>query len=100
MLSTLFGAISVFLAKLFVAKLAIRIAAVIALTACGAALMTSFNTYVAPMVQAMFTSEYGQFLGLAFPPIAGTVIASITGLWLAVSTYALQSRAIRLTANM
>lgn len=99
MLATIFGSLAGFLAKLFVAKLAIRITAVAALTAVGGVLMTVFNTQVAPLVQQIFASEYGQFVGLAFPPIAGTCVAAITAVWLACASYKLQSRAIRVTAN-
>lgn len=100
MISSLFGALSAFLVKLFLAKLAIRIAAVAAIVAVGTVLMTAFNNQVAPLVARMFQSQYGQFVGLAFPPVAGTCIAAITAVWLACSTYALQVRAIRTTANM
>jgi hypothetical protein len=100
MVATLFGALSAFLAKLFVAKLAIRVAGVAAIVAIGAALMTTFNNYVAPLVGQLFSTQYGQFLGLAFPPISGTCIAAIAGVWAACTTYALQKRAIVLTANL
>ena len=65
LISTLFSALGAFLVKLFVAKLAIRIAAVAAIVAAGTALMTAFNGFVSPLVAAMFSSQYGQFLGLA-----------------------------------
>lgn len=100
MIQTLFSALAVFLAKLFLAKLAIRIAAVAAIVACGTALMTAFNSQIAPMVAAMFNTQYGQFLGLAFPPIAGTCMMAITAVWLACTTYSLQVRAIKVTADM
>lgn len=100
LIQTLFGALATFLAKLFLAKLAIRIAAVSAIVAAGGVLMTAFNNQVAPMVAQMFNSEYGQFIGLAFPPIAGTCIAAITAVWFACTTYSLQVRAIKVTANM
>lgn len=97
---SLFSALGVFLAKLFAAKLAIRLAAVAALTAIGVGLMNVFNTQIAPLVVALFSTQYGQLLGLVFPPIAGTCIAVISTLWLACATYRLQARAIKLTASM
>jgi len=100
MVSALFGALSVFLAKLFVAKLVVRIAGVAAITACGVALMAAFNMHLAPLVADMFSSPYGQFIGLAFPPIAGTCMATMMALWLAVTTYAVQVRAIKLTSSL
>ena len=100
LISTLFSALGAFLVKLFVAKLAIRIAAVAAIVAAGTALMTAFNGFVSPLVAAMFSSQYGQFLDLAFPPISGTCIAAFTGCWLACATYRLQVRAVNVTAGM
>lgn len=100
MITTLFTALATFLAKLFLAKLAIRVAAVAAIIAVGSSLMVTFNSYLAPLVAQMFQSEYGQFIGLAFPPIAGTCVAAISALWVACTTYAIQVRAIRVTADM
>lgn len=100
LLSTLFTALGGFMVKVFLARLAIRIAAVAAIVAAGSALMLTFNSYVAPIIGALFSTQYGQFLGLAFPPIAGTCIAAFMGVWLACATYRLQVRAINATAGM
>lgn len=100
MVSAFFTALGGFLAKLFIARVAVRIAAVAAITALGAVLMALFNSVVAPMVSAMFTTQYGQFLGLAFPPVSGTVIAGITAVWLGCTTYKLQVQAVKVTANI
>lgn len=98
--SSLFTALGSFLLKLFVARLVIRVAAVGAIIAAGSALMVTFNSQVAPLVSAMFNSQYGQFLGLAFPPISGTCIAAFTAVWLGCMTYRLQVRTITATAGM
>lgn len=100
LIATLFTALGGFLLKLFAARLAIRIAGVAAIVAAGSALMAAFNGYVAPLVGAMFQSQYGQFLGLAFPPIAGTCIATFTAVWMACLTYRLQVRTISASAGM
>lgn len=96
----LFSALGVFLAKMFAAKLAIRVLGVAALTALGAGLLTTFNNAIVPLVAALFQTSYGQFLGLAFPPISGTVITVYLSAMLAVATYRLQARAVTLTAGM
>lgn len=98
--SSLFSALGIFLAKLFAAKLAIRVAGVVALTAIGGTLMAAFNSHIAPLVATAFSTQYGQVIGLAFPPIAGTCIATIMALWIACVTYKMQARAISLTAGM
>jgi len=98
--SSLFSAFGVFLAKLFAGRLALRLMGVTALTALGAALLVTFNGYIAPLVAMAFTTSYGQFIGLAFPPVAGTVLTLYFTAWIAVQTYKLQARAVALTASM
>ena len=98
--SSLFSALGVFLAKLFAARLALRLMGVTALTALGAGLLATFNGYIAPLVAMAFSTSYGQFIGLAFPPVAGTVLTLYFTAWIAVQTYKLQARAVALTASM
>lgn len=98
--SSLLASLSVFLAKMFAIRLAVRLVGVAAIVAAGTALTATFNAFVAPLVQQIFTTQYGQFLGLVFPPIAGTVVASLMALWLAIITYKWQVRAIALSASL
>jgi len=100
MVSGFFTALSAFMAKVFIARVALRIAAVAAIGAFGAVLMALFNTVVSPMVAAMFQTSYGQLIGLAFPPVAGTVLAGITAIWIGCTTYKLQVHAVKVTANI
>ena len=97
---SMLGELGKFLAKIFVAKAAVRIGGVAALSAFAAGLVTTFNGYIAPLVAMLFNTQYGQFLGLAFPPISGTVITIYMSAVLAVGTYKLQVRAVSLTAGM
>ncbi len=99
-IGALFTALSGFLLKLFVARVAIRVAAVAAMAALGTGLMVSFNQFVAPLVGAMFSTEYGQLLGLVFPPLSGTVCVGILALWSSCLTYKLSVQAIKATANI
>lgn len=100
MVSAFFTALASFLARLFAAKVAVRLAAVAALATLGGALMLTFNGIVAPLVAGIFSTQYGQLLGLAFPPVAGTVLTGIATLWGACTTYKLQERAIKVTAGI
>jgi len=100
LVQTLFGALASFLARMFAFRIALRLAAVLAITALGTALMATFNLLVTPLAAALFSTTYGQLLGLAFPPIAGTCLAAISGLWMAVTTYRLQVEAIKVTAGI
>lgn len=96
----LFTALGGFLLKLFVARVAIRVAAVAAVMALGASMFTAFNMAVAPLVAMVFSHPYGQFLGLLFPPIAGTIITALLAAWASVKTYQVQRRAIEITAGI
>lgn len=100
MVGTLFTALGGFLLKMFVAKVAIRVAAVAAITFFGAALLATFNYQVAPLMAQAFNTQYGQVLGLAFPPIAGTCIAALLAIYAACSLYKLQVKMTLATAGV
>lgn len=74
----------------------------LAVTAFGlalTALMTGFNLLVTPFVAAMFATQYGQFIGLAFPPISGTCIAGMGTAWGACALYKLKVQSIKMSAS-
>lgn len=96
----LFSALGAFLVKIFVAKIAIRVVAVTAILGLYSGLLVVFNALIAPLIAQVFANEYGQFLGLLFPPVAGTILAMLLGFYLTVKTYQLQARAIALTAGV
>jgi len=100
LISTFFSALSVFLANRFAARVATRLAALGTMATLGTALIVAFNAVVAPLVAGIFAHEYGQLLGLAFPPIAGTCIGGFTSLWLACMPYKFNIQAVKLTANI
>jgi len=99
-IQALFTALGAFLLKLFVARLALRVVGVGAIVAAGAALMALFNSVVAPLVAQAFSTSFGQVIGLAFPPIAGTCLAAFTAVWSACGLYSLNRRAIMLTSGV
>ena len=102
--AALFGAFStafgLLIAKVVAVKVAARAMGVAAFVLLSLALVATFNTAISPLVGALFSTQYGQFLGLLFPPIAGTVTATLMSFWLVVMAYRLQTRAIALTANV
>lgn len=65
-------------------ELAMRLAAALAVAAGYVAAVVLFSTGIKPLIGALFATSYGQVLGLAFPPIAGTVLAALAALWLAL----------------
>lgn len=63
------------------AEQAVRLTAVGLLAAAYVACVAFWTTIVDPLIGALFSTVYGQLLGLAFPPLSGTVIAGLVGLW-------------------
>lgn len=78
-----------------VAKLGVRITVVGVIAAAYVALALAFSVLVNPLLGSLFSSEYGQLWGLAFPPIAGSVVAGLVGLWIAVRTFRYTREAVR-----
>jgi hypothetical protein len=98
-MSTLFGGLASFLAQMWAKKVVVAGLAVAAFALALTALLAVFNQLVAPLVQAMFTTQYGQFLGLAFPPISGTCMTSIGLCWGACALYKLKMQSIKMSAS-
>lgn len=60
---------------------AIRLAAVLVLAGLYIAAVTAFTVFISPLLSQLFSTGYGNVLGLAFPPVAGTVIVGYGALW-------------------
>lgn len=71
---------------------AIRITIVAAVAAVYVALVTLFNTTVGPLLSSLFATSYGTVIGLAFPPISGTVVTGLAVLWAAKVGYSYVER--------
>jgi hypothetical protein len=99
LLATLFGGVASFLVAIFAKKFAVAAAAVAALAVATVALMAAFRSLVAPLVANAFNTQYGQFIGLAFPPAAGNCLATIALCWSACALYRWQVTAIKLSAS-
>lgn len=97
-LANIFGGFAAWIAvevgKWITKKGTVRVFAGGGIVALTAALVATFNALISPMAAAMFSTQYGQFLGLAFPPIAGTCIATIITAWTAVHVYRFKRRRI------
>lgn len=66
---------------------AIRITIVAAVGAVYVSLVTLFNSTIEPLIGALFATSYGAVIGLAFPPIAGSVVSALAILWAAKIGY-------------
>lgn len=62
----------------------IKITAALILAAAYIICVTLFTNYVSPLIGQLFNTTHGYVIGLAFPPIAGTVIAGFVGLWVSI----------------
>lgn len=99
LLSSLFGGIASLVALLWAKKISVTVVAVLAFAAALLALMATFNFLVAPLVQSMFSTSLGQFIGLAFPPIAGSCLAGLGTCWGACALYKLKIQSIKMSAS-
>ena len=90
------GGIVTFATLFLTTKYALRIAAVLVLAALYIAAVALFSAFVSPLIGALFNTGYGQFIGLAFPPIAGTVVAGLAGLWVALVGFTYYQRFARI----
>jgi len=99
LIASLFGGLATFLAQMWAKKIVVAGLAVAAFAVALGVLMAVFNGLVAPLVQSMFSTQYGQFIGLAFPPISGTCLTSIVSCWGACALYKLKMQSIKLTAS-
>jgi hypothetical protein len=99
LLVSLFTGLGGLFSAIFGAQIAVRLAAVAALVTFGVTLLAVFNATVAPIASAVFSTSYGQLLGLAFPPIAGTCVAAIAACWSACALYGIQRRALSMVAG-
>lgn len=99
LISSLFGGVASFIAMLWAKKLAVTAVAVVAFAASLTVLMAAFNLIVTPLIASMFSTQFGQFLGLAFPPAAGTCLASLATCWGACALYKLKIQSIKMSAS-
>ena len=84
LLSSIGTSIFTLIASLVGAKLAVRLLAVATLATAYVSGVVLFSTTIAPWISSVFTSQYGQLLGLLFPPVSGTVLAALSAYWASV----------------
>ena len=82
-LSSIFGLV----AAITGAKVAVRLLAVASVAALYVASVLAFSNIIAPWLAVVFSSQYGQLLGLLFPPVAGTVLAALASYWGTVAAF-------------
>lgn len=100
LLAGFFPALTAFLLRMFAAKLIMLTIGLSLLAGLGYGFVAFFTETVTPLLQQMFSTQYGQFLGLAFPPAAGTCVATMAMAVTFVSAYKLKVRYVKLATGM
>lgn len=99
LLTSLFSGFAAFLAQYLSKKVVTVGLAVAAFALALGVLMAAFSFIVSPIVAQLFNTSYGQFIGLAFPPMAGTCLAAISAAWTACALYKLKVQSIKMSAS-
>lgn len=94
LMASLFGSLVSFFMQFMTKKLAVTVSLLSALTAITGVLLAAFNAIVSPLAASVFSTDYGQFLGLAFPPVSGNCLAAMGATWAACTLYGWQLRAM------
>ena len=85
LLASVGSGIYALIAAIVGAKIATRLTAVAALAAIYISCIAFFMGLIEPWLATLFSSTYGQLLGLLFPPIAGSVLAGLGAYWTCVA---------------
>lgn len=94
LLVSLFSGLGSFLASFLSKKAAFGVAAAATLGTLYGAMVVFMNNAVAPILSSLFNTQYGQFIGLAVPPLAGTCLGIIASTWAACTLYSWQKKAL------
>lgn len=96
LLVTLFSGLAQFFVQFVSRKVAIGAAAVAALGVITLALLATMRGVIQPLAAALIPDQYNSFIGLAFPPIAGTCVTTLGVVWGATTLYGWQRKALDL----
>lgn len=98
LLTSLFSGAAQFLVQFVSRKVAVATVAIAALATTTGVLLVAFNALINPLLSGLFVTAYGQALGLAFPPVAGSCLTTLGTAWTACALYSWQIRAVNLAA--
>jgi len=80
-------------------KSAISLLAVTTIGSLYVASVVAFSSMISPWLSSVFDSQYGQLLGLLFPPVSGTILASLATYWTLIISYRYASSMTKLTMS-
>lgn len=84
LLTYLFGSVLSFFSIFTSAKIAVRLTAVTFLAGIYLSCVVYYTTMIGPWLLDLFSTQYGQFLGLLFPPVSGSVLAGLSAYWICI----------------
>lgn len=96
---SMLGGLATFFASFLTRKVAVVAAAVTTFGALMVGALLAFNVAMVPILGNLFATSYGQFLGLAFPPAAGQVMAILGANWAAVALFQWQRQALLISVQ-
>lgn len=91
-----FYAFSVFILG---AKWGLRLTAAMTIAGLYVACALTFTVMIGPWLAGMVSTAYGALLGLLFPPVAGTVIASLGTWWACILAKKHTVRLLKMTVG-
>jgi len=84
---------------MFGAQWAIRITAATTIAGLYVACALTFTLMIVPWLSAFAATQFGILLGLLFPPLAGTVVASLGTFWACILAKRYTVRLIKMTVS-
>jgi hypothetical protein len=92
-------AITSFLTRVLAGQVGFKLLALGAFAVLAASMVAFFNAAISPLAASVFNTQYGQLLGLAFPPVAGSCIATLLGAIVFAVAYRLKMQFLRTAAG-
>ena len=75
--ATIFAQAGAIITAILTVLIGLKLLKITALATLYIATVIAFTAFVHPLMQSIFSSPYGQLLGLVFPPISGTVLTGL-----------------------
>lgn len=92
-------AITSFLTRVLAGQISFRLFTLTTFFILSASIVGFFNAAISPLASNIFNTQYGQFLGLAFPPVAGTCVATLLGAIVFAVAYRFKMQFLRTAAG-
>lgn len=96
----LFAEMFSFFVKFATRKIATALTFGTLMSALYAGLLLCFKQVISPFVSLTFRTAYGQALGLAFPPIAGTCLVAVAASWACCAAFSWNREQLRMYSHI